>query len=248
MTENYVAGVRLKALPAEGSYLRQLPVVRDLWNRGGLDFRRRVTFLVGENGSGKSTLLEAMAVCAGFNGEGGSRNVRFSTEDTVSPLWESLTLIRRAYPRDGYFLRSESFYNVATYLDELDRTPWCGGALNSYGGVSLHRQSHGESFLSLMENRFGGQGLYLLDEPEAALSPARQLELLALVRQLERKGSQFLIATHSPILMTYPRAEVLELRDEGIRSVDYRQTEHYQLTRRFLEAPERMLRYLFAEE
>ena len=113
MEGNFIAGVRLKELPPEGSYLRQLPVVRDLWNRGGLDFRRPITFLVGENGSGKSTLLEAMAVCAGFNGEGGSRNVQFSTEDTVSPLWESLTLIRRAYPRDGYFLRAESFYNAA---------------------------------------------------------------------------------------------------------------------------------------
>ena len=248
MAENFVAGVRLKELPPEGSYLRQLPAVRDLWDRGGLDFRRSVTFLVGENGSGKSTLLEALAVCAGFNGEGGSRNVRFSTEDTVSPLWESLTLIRRAYPKDGYFLRAESFYNVATYLDQLDRTPYCGGALNSYGGVSLHKQSHGESFLALMAHRFGGQGLYLLDEPEAALSPARQLELLALLRQLEGQGSQFLIATHSPILMAYPGAEVLELREEGIRSVNYRQTEHYQLTRRFLEAPERMLKYLFQDE
>lgn len=248
MVRNYIAGLRLKQLPPEGSYLCRLPVVRDLAAKGELRLERPVTFLVGENGSGKSTLLEAVAVASGFNAEGGSRNFRFSTEYTVSSLHDCITLIRRAYPKDGYFLRAESFYNVASYLDQLDRTPWCGGALNSYGGVSLHQQSHGESFLSLMENRFGGEGLYLLDEPEAALSPSRQLSLLALIHSLESRGAQFIIATHSPILMAYPGAEVLELRPEGIRSVDYRETEHYQLTRRFLESPERMLRYLFDED
>ena len=236
MERNYIRGVRLNQLPPEGSYLRDLPVVRSLAALGTLELTRPVTFLVGENGTGKSTLLEAVAVAAGFNAEGGTRNFQFSAARTESDLHQYLTLIRTISPRDGYFLRAESFYNAASYLDELDRTPFCGGALASYGGKSLHQQSHGESFLALVENRFGGDGLYLLDEPEAAL-----------LRQLEGQGSQFLIATHSPILMAYPGAEVLELSGAGIRSVDYRQTEHYQLTRRFLEDPERVFHYLFGE-
>ena len=150
--------------------------------------------------------------------------------------------------RDGYFLRAESFYNAASYLDELERTPGCGGVLSSYGGRSLHRQSHGESFMALVENRFGGEGLYLLDEPEAALSPMRQMELLCHIDALVKRDSQFLISTHSPILMAYPGAEIWELSSEGLRRVDYRETEHYQITRRFLEDPERMLRYLLEED
>lgn len=247
MERNYIRGVRLNQLPPEGSYLRDLPVVRSLAALGTLELTRPVTFLVGENGTGKSTLLEAVAVAAGFNAEGGTRNFQFSTARTESDLHQYLTLIRTISPRDGYFLRAESFYNAASYLDELDRTPLCGGALASYGGKSLHQQSHGESFLALVENRFGGDGLYLLDEPEAALSPSRQLSLLTVMHELEGRHSQFLIATHSPILMAYPGAEVLELSGAGIRSVDYRQTEHYQLTRRFLEDPERMFHYLFGE-
>ena len=244
MERNYIRGVRLNQLPPEGSYLRDLPVVRSLAALGTLELTRPVTFLVGENGTGKSTLLEAVAVAAGFNAEGGTRNFQFSTVRTESDLHQYLTLIRTISPRDGYFLRAESFYNAASYLDELDRTPFCGGALASYGGKSLHQQSHGESFLALVENRFGGDGLYLLDEPEAALSPSRLLTLLCEVHRLVEHDSQLIIATHSPILMTYPNARLYQLGEEGIQTVDYQETEHYQLTKRFLDEPERMLHYL----
>lgn len=245
MERNFIRGVRLNELPPAGSYLHGLPVVRSLAAMGTLPLTRPVTFLVGENGTGKSTLLEAVALAAGFNAEGGSRNFQFSTAHTESELYRYIILIKSDYPRDGYFLRAESFYNTASYLDELNRQD--GGALSSYGGVSLHQQSHGESFLSLVTNRFGGEGLYLLDEPEAALSPSRQLSLLVAIHELTAKHSQFLIATHSPILMAYPGGEVLELSGAGIHSVDYRETDHYQLTRRFLENPERMLHYLLEE-
>ena len=151
-------------------------------------------------------------------------------------------------PKDGFFLRAESFYNVATEIDRLDReNPLLPSLLESYGGKSLHKQSHGESFLSLVLNRFGGDGLYFLDEPEAALSPSRQLTLLAQIGALARKGSQFIIATHSPILMAYPGAEIYSLNETGIAKTDYHQTEHYQITKRFLENPARMLEILMGE-
>jgi predicted ATPase len=166
MKRKYLSGVRLNSPPEEDSYLGSLPVVRHLAQRKELLFSKSVTFLVGENGTGKSTLLEAIAVAYGFNAEGGSRNFSFSTNLSHSELYRHLTLSRSTYPKDGFFLRAESFYNVASYIDEI-------GAAHNYGGRSLHEQSHGESFLSLMENRFSGNGLYLLDEPEAALSPSR---------------------------------------------------------------------------
>ena len=250
MDRRYIESVFLNSPLPEGSYLRCLPAIRAIGDRERqLPLDADVTFLVGENGSGKSTLLEAVAVCCGFNAEGGTRNFRFSTRDTHSRLCDYLTVARGRYPRDGFFLRAESFYNVATNIDEMDEAPGIGGrVIDSYGGVSLHAQSHGESFLSLVQNRFGGHGLYLLDEPEAALSPARQLTLLGEMRLLVEEDSQFIVATHSPILMAYPGARIYLLDETGIRSVRYEETEHYQLTRRFLENPERMLRYLFAEE
>ena len=249
MTRRYIDRIFLnKPLPPD-SYLAALPAVRALGDREHpLPFSADVTFLVGENGTGKSTLLEAIAVACGFNAEGGTRNFSFSTWDTHSPLHGYLTVGRRAYPRDGFFLRAESFYNVASNIDEMDMTTFGPRLIDSYGGVSLHRQSHGESFLSLVEHRFGGQGLYLLDEPEAALSPARQLTLLVHIRHLVKRDSQFIIATHSPILMAYPGACIYQLSQEGIRQVSYRDTEHYQLTRGFLENPERMMEMLFQEE
>lgn len=242
----YIERVIWRQEPPEGSYLRDLPVVRHLRQAGTLRFRAPVTFLVGENGTGKSTLLEAIAVAAGFNAEGGTRNFDFATRSTHSELHRCIVLGRCAYPKDGFFLRAESFYNFATNVDQLERE--MPGLLESYGGVSLHGQSHGESFLSLVLNRFGGQGLYLLDEPESALSPMRQLSLLVALNELVKRDSQLIIATHSPLLMAFPGAEVLELSDDGIRSVDYRETEHYRVTRQFLEQPERMLHYLLAEQ
>ena len=244
----YAESVFLRRPLPERSYLNLLPAVNWL-KEHRLSLDAPVTFLVGENGSGKSTLLEAIAVTCGFNAEGGTRNFRFSTRDTHSRLCDCLTVARSRYPRDGFFLRAESFYNVATNIDEMDEEPAFGGrVIDGYGGVSLHHQSHGESFLALVQNRFGGHGLYLLDEPEAALSPARQLTLLGQMHLLAKEDAQFIVATHSPILMAYPGARIYLLDEEGIRPVRYEETEHYQLTRRFLEDPDRMLRYLFAEE
>lgn len=250
MDGRYVDSIYLHTPPPEDSYLSRLPAVQALGSREErLPMDADVTFLVGENGSGKSTILEAVAVCCGFNAEGGTRNFNFSTRATHSQLCDYLTVARRRRPKDGFFLRAESFYNAASYIDEMDEEPSLGPPLiDSYGGVSLHAQSHGESFLALVQNRFGGHGLYLLDEPEAALSPARQLTLLGEIRQLVGLDSQFLIATHSPILMAYPGARIYVLDGTGIRPVRYEETEHYQLTRRFLEDPERMLRYLFSED
>ena len=242
----YADRVFLRRELPESSYLNVLPAVNWLKDHR-LMLDSPVTFLVGENGSGKSTLLEAIAVACGFNAEGGTRNFTFSTRATHSELGEYITVARRRYPRDGFFLRAESFYNVATNIDEMDEDFSYGPkVIESYGGVSLHHQSHGESFLALVQNRFGGNGLYLLDDPEAALSPTRQLTLLGEMHQLAERDSQFIVATHSPILMAYPGARIYQLSEDGIEPVQYQETEHYQLTRRFLEDPERMLRYLFS--
>ena len=241
----YIRSLYIKEKPPECSYLSSLPVVKNLQKLKELRFTSNVTFLVGENGTGKSTLLEAIAVSTGFNAEGGTRNFRFSTADTHSELNEYITVVKGLHPRDGFFLRAESFYNVASYIDELDREPSFGGfVIDGYGGISLHEQSHGESFLALVKNRFGGNGIYLLDEPEAALSPSRQMTLMVLMNELVRENSQFIIATHSPILMAFPDAQVIELTEDDIRTVPYRQTEHFQLTRRFLNNPEKMLEML----
>jgi predicted ATPase len=210
----------------------------------------KVTFLVGENGSGKSTLMEAIAVSMGFNPEGGTKNFRFGTRASHSPLHEYLR-IAKGYkrPRDGFFLRAESFFNVATEIEQLDDEPGFGPpVIASYGGRSLHEQSHGESFLTLLMERFGGQGLYLLDEPEAALSPQRQLAALARIHDLVNDDSQFIIATHSPILMAYPDAWIYQFTAEGIARVAYEDTEHFKVTRAFLANPERMLRTLLDGE
>lgn len=234
---NYLTGIRLREMPDSASYLSRLPAVRSLYSEGQLDFHMPVTFFVGENGTGKSTLLEAIAVAMGFNPEGGSRDFSFSTKPSHSELYQYLTTIKTVSPKDGFFLRAESFYNTASYLDETS-------TLARYGGVSFHEQSHGESFLSLVVNRFEGNGLYILDEPEAALSPQRLMSLIVTMDELVRKNSQLLIATHSPILMAYPNAEILQLTQDGIRSVTYKETEHYKITKQFLDRPEQMIKYL----
>lgn len=244
----YVGAVRFRGELEKTSYLNALPVVQYLQNHDKLELSTPVTFFVGENGTGKSTLLEAIAVAAGFNAEGGSRNFNFATQQTHSELYKHIVLSKYGTPKDGFFLRAESFYNVATNIDEIDREPSFGPKLiDSYGGVSLHHQSHGESFLSVVLNRFGGNGLYILDEPEAALSPMRLLTLLAAICQLVERNSQFIISTHSPILMACPSAQIYQLGENGIEKIAYKQTEHYQFTRRFLEDPERILQYLLEE-
>jgi len=249
MNMNYLRGIELSSLPPKDSYIYSLPVTRHLSKMGRLNFDAPVTMLVGENGTGKSTLLEAIAVAMGFNPEGGGRNFTFSTNDSHSELWKHIDTIKSISPRDGYFLRAESLYNLASNIDEMDKAPsFDPPVINSYGGVSLHKQSHGESFLTLIKNRFGSNGLYILDEPEAALSPMRLLTLIAEIERLVNKNSQIIIATHSPILMAYPKAEIVELSESGIEKVDYTETEHYKVTRQFLENPERMLKYLLEEK
>lgn len=237
MPAQYVSKIRFDDSGDTPSYLDRLPVIRHLRQAGELSFSKNVTFFVGENGSGKSTLLEAIAIACGFNAEGGTRNFRFTTRATHSALWRQIHVIRRDYAPDGFFLRAESLYNTATYIDEVQ-------AVGSYGGISLHDQSHGESFLAIVENRFRPDGLYFLDEPEAALSPMRQLTFLSELHDLAKAGAQFLIATHSPILMACPDAEILYFSEDGITPTAYRDTPHYQLTRQFLDNPDRMLHYL----
>lgn len=202
----------------------------------------KVTFLVGENGSGKSTLIEAFAAVVGLNPEGGSQNLRFSTAASESELHSVLRVVRGARrPRTAFFLRAESFFNVATVVDQL-------GVQASHGGRSLHEQSHGESFLALVTERFGADGLYLLDEPEAALSPQRQLALLAEFDRLARRDrSQLIVATHSPILLAYPHARIYALAPDGLAEVQYEDTEHYALTRDFLLNRDRYLRRLLGD-
>ncbi len=245
----YISGILFDNCLDENSYLNNLPIIKFLSKENQLSFSSNVTFFVGENGTGKSTLLEAIAVAYGFNAEGGSRNFTFSTNETHSELFRHITLVKRGFAKDGFFLRAESLYNVATNIDDMDKQPSFDPlVIESYGGVSLHNQSHGESFLSIVQNRFFGKGLYILDEPEAALSPMRLLTLMAEIDSLVKKDSQFIIATHSPMLMTFPNSEIIEFSQSGIKRVNYQDTEHYKITKRFLENPEKMLHYLLEEK
>ena len=246
ISDLYIRGIRISREIPQGSYLNTLPVVRYLKEQDELILSSRITFFVGENGVGKSTLMEALAISMGFNPEGGSANFRFFTMDSHSDLHKYLTVIKgTARRQDGFFLRAESFYNLASDIDRMDREPSLGGrVIDSYGGVSLHCQSHGESFLSLMENRFGSRGLYLLDEPESALSPMRLMSLICLIHRLAEDGAQFIISSHSPILMAIPGAQIFVLSEDGIQLTPYQETEHFRITRQFLNAPEKMLSYL----
>lgn len=221
-------------------YPFSLPVVRHLDH---FDLHPAVTFLVGENGSGKSTLLEAIAIAWGFNPEGGTKNFRFQTRPSHSSMHEHLRLVKgpkRA--RDGFFLRAESMFNLASEIEHLDDEPAPGPPIiESYGGRSLHEQSHGESFLAVMMHRFGGDGFYVLDEPEAALSPSRQLAMLVRLHDLVKTRSQFLIATHSPMLMAYPGAWIYQISDQGMERVKLEDTEHYMVARRFINDPHQQI-------
>jgi predicted ATPase len=219
------------------------PAVAWLVRSGGLTVPPGVTFLVGENGSGKSTLVEAIATAAGFNPEGGSRNFRFATRSSESSLGEHLVLTwGTTKPRNGFFLRAESYFNVATEIERL-------GMVGSYGGVSPHERSHGEAFLDLVTHRFGPRGFYVLDEPEAALSVRGCLALLARLADLVAQICQILVATHSPILLALPGAAILEIDDDGVvRRVAYDEALPVRLTRDFLAEPDRYLRHLLDEE
>jgi predicted ATPase len=201
-----------------------------------------VTFFVGENGSGKSTMVEAIALALGFSPEGGTKNVRLETSETTSTLHQYLKLVKGfAPPKDNYFLRAESFFNVATFMDST-------GVSAAFDNRPIHARSHGEAFLAVLTQKLRGNGLYILDEPEAALSPSRQLAALSTIHRLVKDGSQFIIATHSPILLAYPSAKIIKLDDDGMNEISYEETEHYQVTKDFLNNRERMLHHLLAEE
>ncbi len=240
----YLREIKLKNDDIEDHdvYPFNIPALRDF---SSMEFHPDVTFIIGENGSGKSTLVEAIAMRMGFAQEGGTLNMQFKNADTVSGLQQHLKAVRGfARPRDAYFLRAESFYNVATYMDEDDRRLYLG----AYGGTSMHNRSHGEVFFTTLTKKFHGKGLYILDEPEAALSPNRQMAALTAINDLVRDDSQFIIATHSPILLAYPRAKILLLDDTGIREVAYEDTEQYAVTKQFLNNYEGMLEILLKEQ
>jgi predicted ATPase len=238
-----------------GPFLKRITTVPDRIDRSrypfniaafsnGIDIEitSNVTFFVGENGAGKSTLLEAIAEKSGLNPEGGSRDHYFAGRHDQSDMASALRLSWSQKVTDGFFMRAESFYNFASYIEQS------GSSFDRYGGRSLHDQSHGESFLALFENRFD-RGIYMLDEPEAALSPQRQLSLLSIMHRVEKAGrAQFLVSTHSPIILAYPGATLLSLDGNEIRQVQYTDTEHYRVTKQFLASPERYFRHLFSEE
>lgn len=236
-----ILDIQGKSFPPEGSgYPFDIPAVRAI-EASRLEFHPRVTFFVGENGSGKSTLVEALAVALRVNPEGGDRNLRFDTRSSHSVLGHHLRVARSGGIRDAFFLRAESLFNVGTALENLD-------ALERYGGTSLHEQSHGESFMAVAEHRLGKGGVYLMDEPEAALSPLRQLRFLTLMhRWVSRASAQLVIATHSPILTAYPDAWIYELSPDGIRRVTHDEAELVRLYRDFLKAPSSFLHRLMED-
>lgn len=233
----YIDKVYLRAPLEEDSYLNAIPAIRSLIKSGGIQFPSDVTFFVGENGSGKSTLLDGIAAQMGLNIEGGSKNFAFSTREKSTALGKHIVVSRKDYPKDSFYFKAESFFNAATYIEEI-------GVGDNYGERSLHEQSHGERFLSLVKNRFHGNGLYILDEPESALSPQSQLVLLAEIACLVDNNSQFIISTHSPILLSYPDSSIFNLSEFGIEPVKYEETEVYSLYKGFLNNPSQFLNHL----
>lgn len=220
-------------------YYMKIPAIKKLER---IDLTKPVTIIVGENGTGKSTLIEAIAVNYGLNPEGGGKNFNFATKHSHAGLYEEIRLGKMGVPSDTFFLRAEGFYNVATEIERLNAID--GRLLNSYGGKSLHDQSHGESFLALLKYRFRAKGLYILDEPESALSPMRQMSMIVRINDLVKRGAQFIIATHSPIIMAYPGADIIQLNEDGYDRIDYRETEHYIVTKAFIDKPEKMIETL----
>ena len=242
LKKNYLLSLELlrDKIEDNNKYPFNLPAIQQLKT---IEFHENVTFLVGENGSGKSTIMEAIATEFGFNPEGGSKNFHFSTKSTHSNLGTYLRLAKGiTKPKDGYFLRAESFYNLASNIDDIEEES--GQILSSYGDKSLHQQSHGESFFSIFLHRLFGNGLYIFDEPEAALSPQRQLAFLTRMHELVQQNSQFIIATHSPIILSYPHAKIIQISANGFEEVAYKDTDNYNLYKDFLLNPEYLLKKL----
>lgn len=217
------------------TYPFNLPIL-DFVNK--ISFHKNVTFITWDNWVWKSSLLEAIAIKFWLNPEGGTKNSNFSTKNTHTDLDEIIKLYKWVkYPKDSFFLRSESFYNLATYLDDI-------GGNQSYWFKSLHNQSHWESFLSVFINRFSWEWIYFLDEPESPLSPEKQMTLLTIIDDLVNKNSQFIIITHSPILLSYPNSKIYEISTNSIQEILYKETKVYQLYKLFLDNPELLLKKL----
>lgn len=236
----YLDRVMLEYPPDGDPYWANIPAVRQLLRGESMDFDRDVTIMCGENGTGKSTLLEAIAIAYGFNPEGGTVNFNFSTMPSHSDLCDTITLAKSKYSEDGFFLRAESYYNVASQLYALSGQGEDDRFLEQYGGLP-HEMSHGESFLTLVQTRFSGHGLYLLDEPEAALSPRRILTLMGEIQRLVRDGSQFIISTHSPLLTAYPDARIYQLDENGFTAVAWQETDCCRVMKQFFDDPSAML-------
>lgn len=237
----YINEVGVQNTVTDG-YPFSLPIIRSLAQESkNLKLEKSITFLSGENGSGKSTLLEAIAVAYGINPEGGTKNFNFSTFDSHSVLHKYITLIRRGeIPKTAFFLRAENYYNIASEIENLNLSSF-------YGMRPLHEMSHGEGMLSIVTNRFTENGLYILDEPESGLSVSRQMSLLKEIILLAKKNCQFIIATHSPILLAAPEATIYNITAESIDAIGYRETEAYQVMKLFLDDPDRMIHYLMDE-
>ena len=236
----YVRSVQIKSADQLdwSIYPYNIPTVNDLEK---IEFHPKITFFVGDNGSGKSTILEALALALGFSEEGGTRNVMLNSASSASPLHESLRIIKSfKKPKDYYFLRAESFYNVGTYMNELNY-------LVEYGG-NIHERSHGEAFIKVLTSKLKGKGLYLMDEPEAALSPSMQIMALSALHQLCEDDSQMIIATHSPILLAYPHCKIYQFTDTGIKSVSYEETDHFRITKDFLNCYQKRVQQLLEDD
>ena len=241
---SFLSSIKIERSEIQRPYVYpfSIPALRNLKT---LELHPKITFFVGENGSGKSTLLEAIAIAAGYNPEGGSGNFRFANKASHSDLHHHIRLIRGVKrPKDGFFLRAESLFNLATEIEQLEAH--APEPFARYGGKSLHEQSHGESFLNLINHRFGN-GLYILDEPEAALSPSRQMSLLSIMHRLAKQQSQLIIATHSPIILAYPDSCIYSFSEKGIAPIQYQETEHFRVTRDFLNRTERMLMVILSD-
>ncbi|MDO5406270.1 MAG: AAA family ATPase [Eubacteriales bacterium] len=245
MNDRFIQSVQIDWSQVEkSSYLSEIPVIRSLKK---LEFQRNITFFVGENGTGKSTLLEAIAVAYGFNPEGGTINYRFSTYDDVSELSRAIRMTKGyRRPKSNYFFRAESFFNVASKMEDYRDGDLKEIYYARYGGKSLHEQSHGESFLAYFQS-FQDDGIFIMDEPEAALSPQRQLTLLIQLAKMAKLGAQFIIATHSPILLGIPGADIISFDDGKLHRCRYEETESYQVMEMFLNHREVLLRKLLED-